>query len=498
MPTVLVRTPYGRRGPMATVSARLLAERGLQVLLQSCRGTFGSGGDLEPFREREDGLATIAWIKAQPWHQGPIGAAGASYLGIAQWAMAADAGPDLAAMVGTVTASNPHAHIYQGGAFSLELALGWAYIADVQERPLGELRRALVRARLRRALDSWPLSTADASIGRKLGHYRDWLEYSDVNHPYWEGRNFAADVSNVHSSVELVTGWHDLFLPGQLEDYRRLRDADRDVYLTVGPWTHVAPGLIAEQTRRSIELLQHRLAGHDKRADRPRVMVHVAGADEWRAFPDWPPPNATPQRWHLHGGGLLAAAPPNPSEPDTYVYDPGDPTPAVGGPVLFGRPRRNNRKLEARADVVIYTTVPIKEPLDIAGPVLAEIYVASDRQHIDLFARLCDVSPRGVSRNVCDGLLRLSLRDHPVQPDGTRRASIELWPTAYRFLAGHRVRLQISSGAHPRFARNPGTGTDLHEPSPLLAATQRVYHDPMRPSAVVLPVLRTAPPRGEP
>jgi putative CocE/NonD family hydrolase len=489
MPTVLVRTPYGRRGPLATVNSRLLAERGLQVLLQSCRGTFGSGGELEPFRERDDGLATLAWIREQPWHRGSVGTTGASYLGIAQWALAAEAGPDLAALVGAVTASDPHIQIYPGGGFSLELALGWSYITDVQERPLGELRRVFVRRRLRRALNAWPLAVADEKLGRNLRHYQDWLAHDNPAHPYWDGKVFESGVPDVQAPVDLVTGWHDLFLPGQLSDFRRLRDAGRDVHLTVGPWPHVAPGLVAEHTRRAIQVLQRHLVGGSEPEERARVSLYVGGAREWRDLPDWPPPDAQEQPWYLQPGFGLARAAPSPSHPDTYIYDPGNPTPAVGGPVLFGRARRNNRRLEARPDVLTYTSAPISKPLDVVGPVSAEVHLASDRQHTDVFVRLCDVDTRGVSRNVCDGFQRLSADDHSADAAGPRRVLIDMWPTAHRFAAGHRLRVQVSSGAHPRFARHPGTGQSLQEHSPLLAARQRVFHDPQHPSAVFLPVV---------
>lgn len=492
MPTVLVRTPYGRRGPVAIVSSRLLAERGLQVLLQSCRGTFGSGGVLDPFRERDDGLATLAWIREQSWHAGPLATAGASYLGIAQWAIAADAGPDLTAVVVTVSSSDPRSLMYLGDSFSLETALGWAYIAAVQELPLGQLHMLLMRRRLRRALDAWPLAVADRRLlGKALPYYQEWLANADPAHPYWDDRVFSARVEDVEAAVDLVTGRHDIFLPGQLRDFRRLRDAGRRVHLTIGPWTHAAHGLIAEATRRAIEVLRrHFIDGAETRSGAP-VRVYVTGAEEWRNLPDWPPPGTLTQPWYLHRDRGLSPTPPGPSRPDAYRYDPADPTPALGGPVLWGSARRDNAQLEARSDVLTYTSAPLDRPLEVIGPVSALVHLASSRRHTDVFVRLCDVDVHGVSRNVCDGLQRLSADHRPTAADGTRRADVELWPTAHRFAPGHRVRVQISSGAHPRFARNPGTGRGLHEHSPLLPADQRIFHDPEHPSAILLPVLQT-------
>jgi uncharacterized protein len=488
MPTVLVRTPYGPRGFVATVSGRLLAEQGLQVVLQSCRGTFGSGGTLEPFRERDDGLATLDWIRRQPWHEGLLAMYGASYLGIATWAIAADGGPDLAAVVVAAASSDPRGQTYHGDSFSLELALAWAYFAAVQQHRKRKLHQLLFLPRLRRALQTWPLGAVDSNLlGTMMRCYQDWLAHSAPDDPYWGDRVFCDSVARVQADVDLVTGWHDIFLPGQLRDFRRLREAGRTVHLTIGPWTHFSPGLTAEATNRAIEILRgHLIEGAGMPAGGP-VRVFVCGAGEWREFSAWPPPGTLTQEWYLHRQGGLSPAPPHTCEPDVYRYDPADPTPAVGGPGL-GRPQRNNASLEARPDVLTYTSAPLDEPLEVIGPLAATVYLASNRVHTDVFVRLCDVDARGVSTNVCDGLQRLSANHPPAAPDGIRRADVELWPTAYRFAAGHRLRVQISSGAHPRFARNPGTGRGLHEHSELLVADQRIFHDPRHPSAVLLPV----------
>jgi uncharacterized protein len=488
MPTVLVRTPYGRRGFVAIVSSRLLAERGLQVLLQSCRGTFGSGGTLDPFREGDDGRATLDWIRRQPWHQGLLAVYGASYLGIANWAMAADGGPDLAAVVVAAASSDPWSQTYHGDGFSLELALGWAYIAAVQQLRGGLLHQMLFRPRLRRALQTWPLADADRKLlGTTMPYYQDWLAHADPKDPYWDGRVFSDSVERVQAGVYLVAGWHDIFLPGQLRDFRRLRDAGRNVYLTVGPWTHFALGLTAKATRRAVDVLRGYLIEGTGMPPGEPVRVYVSGAHEWRNMSDWPPPGMRTQNWYLHQGRHLSPRQPALSEPDAYRYDPADPTPALGGPGLT-KARVDNASLEARDDVLTYTSAPLEEPLEVIGPVSAEVYLASSRVHTDVFVRLCDVDARGVSTNVCDGLQRLSADRPPLAGDGTRRVEVELWPTAYRFAAGHRLRVQISSGAHPRFARNPGTGSGLDEYSLLLAAEQKIFHGPEHPSAILLPV----------
>jgi uncharacterized protein len=495
-PTVLVRTPYGRAGILALISARLLAERGLQVLLQSCRGKFGSGGTLEPFRERDDGLATLDWIREQPWHSGRIATSGASYLGITQWALAADAGPDLAAVAAVVTSSDPRSQMYPGDGFGLEMALGWAQIASVQERRLGSLRLLLGHRRLIRALDTWPLIGADQRLlGTTVPFYQDWLARSAPGDQYWAPRVFTEEVSRVEADVDLVGGWYDPFVRDQVRDFQRLRDGGRQVHLTIGPWAHLSPGVVAEATRRAILVLRRHLDPGASMPGESPVRVYVTGAGEWRDLPDWPPPGIEEQRWHLQANRALAPAPPGPSEPDSFRYDPADPTPALGGPVtsVFGRPRVDNEPLERRGDVVTYTSAPLLQPLELLGAIRADVYFGSDRPHTDVFVRLCEVDARGVSTNVCDGYRRLA-GEPPNAVDGARRVEVELSPIAHRFAAGHRLRVQISSGAHPRFARNPGTGSSLDSAdAELLPANQRIFHDPSRPSAVVLPVLAGTP-----
>jgi putative CocE/NonD family hydrolase len=210
------------------------------------------------------------------------------------------------------------------------------------------------------------------------------------------------------------------------------------------------------------------------------------GQEKWRDFPRWPPPGYQPRRFHLQPGGGLATDPPTTdSDPDHYRYDPADPTPAAGGARLapgVKAGRVDNTALEARPDVLTYTTGALEREVEVIGEVNAEIWVHSSLAHTDVFVRLCDVDGTGRSTNICDGLT--SLRD----ADQTGCATVRLWPTAYRFAPGHRIRLQVSSGAFPRYNRNPGTGEPRSSAVQLRAADQHIFHDPAHPSAVLLPV----------
>ena len=215
------------------------------------------------------------------------------------------------------------------------------------------------------------------------------------------------------------------------------------------------------------------------------------GADEWRDFPEWPPPGIQPQRWHLQSDGGLATETPSQSDPDRYRYDPADPTPNLAGAIMLGQwGQQDNRKLESRSDVLVYTSKPMEQELEVIGPVEAEPFVRSSLEHTDFYARLCDVDPKGKSLNICDGLQRLRPNRPAPESDGYIRVNIELWPTAYCFRKGHRIRLQVSSGAHPRWVRNTGSGEPIATATTLRVADQEVYHDPAHPSAIILPILK--------
>lgn len=488
-PVVLVRGPYGRRGFFGLVYGRLLAERGFQVVMQSVRGTFGSGGTFRPFDERADGLATLRWLREQPWCEGPIGMVGSSYMGLTQWAVASAAGDALGALAPSITASQFHGQAYAGGSVALDTALSWTYIIAAQERRLAPLRMILgLRRRLPRALSELPLGELDALIaGEEVAFFQEWFEQTAPDDPYWASRDFSADIGVVTAPVQLVGGWHDIFLPWMLTDYRALREAGRPTQLVIGPWAHTSPGLLASSMRESLAWLRAHLLGDRRLLHDAPVRVWVGGEGRWRELDRWPPAGARTLTLHLQpGGGLAEHAPAAAAPPDRFRYDPADPTPALGGPVLLDRaPVADNRPLEARPDVLTYTTEPLEDDVVAIGDVEAEIRFRSSLAHTDVFVRVCDVLPSGPSLNVCDALLRLTPDEPPVEADGSRVVRFPLWPTAHRFARGHRIRVQVSSGAHPRYARNPGTGDDLRTGTELRPAEQEVLH----PSAVRLTVL---------
>ncbi|GLX49050.1 hydrolase [Streptomyces hygroscopicus subsp. hygroscopicus] len=551
-PTLLVRNLYGWDLPVGLLYGRLYAERGYQVLVQRCRGTFGSGGTLDPWlQEAADGRDTAAWMSEQDWFSGEFATIGASYLGYVQWALLDDPPPGLR---GSVVQMGPHEYArvaWPGGAFALDTMAGWASMLSRPKRgPVRDTVRQLrEERRLQRiAYRELPLGPAIArALGRDYPHLDAWLAHEAEDDPYWSAADRSAGLVRGPGVPVLLQGnWYDAFLPQTLQQYALLRAGGAAPRLTIGPWTHTAVGrwwpvFMADSldwlagvfpehqavtghgvrpgrdvrpgygllrpghgVRPDRELVPDRgpVSGSDhgaagRPAGRPAepdpVRLFLLGAEEWRGFAAWPPPQAVSRSWYLHPGGRLDPAPPPPSGPDRYRYEPADPTPAVGGAWTgAGAGPRDNRALEARPDVLTFTTDPLEADLDVLGEVSAELYVRSGLAHTDFFARLCDVHPDGRSVDITDGLIRVrpgSSAAGRIDADGVLALALDLAPTACRFRTGHRLRLQVSSGAHPRFARNPGSGEPTASAVRLLAADQEIHHDPRRPSAIRLSVL---------
>ena len=493
-PTVLVRSPYGRRHAVGLVFGRILAERGLQVLVQSVRGTFDSDGRFDPFDERADGLATLDWIRAQPWHAERIALLGASYLGTAMWAAAPGAGDDIAALAIQVGPSSAHHATFPGGSPALETAGSWLALIDGQDSRVPPLGITRAVARLPKLFMRLPLGEFDVNAtGAEVRWFRTALASPRRDDPYWAARDHAPGVSQVTAPVQLVGGWYDIFLPSMLEDHAARQAAGLETQLIIGPWTHTSPGLIAASLREATAWLRAHVLDDRRLVQPDAIRVRVTGediGDGWRSLESWPPPGIGERRLWVAGDGELLLDEPAaaPGGGDGYRYDPAHPTPAFGGPHLLARlPVVDNRRLELRSDVLTYTTEPLTTAVEAIGVARVELHVRASEPHFDLFARVCDVGALGMSRNVCDALTRISPECFEPAADGSWRVAFDLWPMAHRFAEGHRIRLQVSSGAHPRYARNPGTGEDPVTATALRAVDVELLHGAQHPSVLVLP-----------
>jgi putative CocE/NonD family hydrolase len=415
-------------------------------------------------------------------------------MGLVQWAVAPEAGDDLDALSIHVSASQFHGQAYAGGSLSLETTGSWLVLVAEQERRLAPLAMLRALRRLPALFSELPIADLDErATGAEVEWYREALASPDAEGDYWVKRDFAAGVAKVTACVQLVGGWYDIFLPWMLQDFAELRAAGRDTQLIIGPWAHTSPGLLGVGMREGIAWLRAHLLGDDRLVRDATVRLRLTGEREgggWRELPDWPPPGTGERRlWLGDGGRLLDAEPTEASEAgDRYRYDPAAPTPSLGGPVLLARePVVDNRPLEARDDVLTYTTSPLPSTVEAIGPVRVELYVRASAPHFDMFARVCDVDEDGVSLNVCDALATQGPDCFDPVDDGVWRARFDLWPMGHRFARAHRIRLLVASGAHPRYARNPGTGEEPAQATELRAVDIEVLHGASHPSALVLP-----------
>ena len=514
-PTILIRSPYGRElrgGPIGLVYGFMLrrfAERGYHVIAQDTRGRYESEGEFDPFtHEVWDGRTTIDWIRQQPWFDGPqgVGMTGPSYLGYTQWAAAIepDRVPPLRAIMPIMTSSQFFTVIHADGSFALDTVLHWMQITFLAGRP--EHKRQFVSPseedrRLARVLDHLPVQDVDQLLlGERIQFYHDALAYADRSALRWRWIDLSSRVGEVTAAAHLMSGWHDFMLRELLADYARLVEAGRNPHLTIGPWYHADARYLVEAVRLALDWFDVHLKGQRAKLRSKPVRLYVMGADKWRDFEAWPPP-ARRRRYYLRENQRLSIDPPASGErPDRYRYDPADPTPNLGGP-LINLPQgavQDNRGLEERSDMLTYTTPPLERDLEVIGPVRLELFARTTLEHTDFFGRLCDVQPDGKSLNVCDGLIRVKPEPQPAQPEHHGRAKrsgdtlqleIDLWATAYRFKRGHCLRLMVSSGAHPRWLRNLGTGEPIGAATTMVAADQTILHDREHPSALILPVV---------
>ncbi|MCA2221102.1 CocE/NonD family hydrolase [Nonomuraea aurantiaca] len=489
LPVVLMRTPYGKHRIDSKAFASVLVRRGMQVVVQNTRGVFGSGGRFHAFhQEKADGLATAAWLRAQPWCDGRLAMAGASYLGFTQWAVGPYLDPPLEAMGLGITASEFVSTFYPGGVMGLHNMLTWsALIGTQEEAPLGGLLPdPRKERRVRRAMAHVPIGTSDlAAIGKPVPFLREVAAHAEPGDDFWTATDHRVAAAEMTTPTSMVTGWWDLFLPAQLRDFAALRRAGRRSRITIGPWGH-DPGALRAVLIDQVSWLSAYLLGDTAQLHQAPVRLYLQKANRWLDFDQWPPAESTPTPLYLGHGQGLGWEVPDKSSSDTFVYDPAHPTRSPGGPMLSAQEtgQHDNREVERRSDVLVHTTAPLPRDLDLVGPVSAVVHVRTDTGHADLFVRLCDVDPAGVSRNVTDGIVRL-----PQDSQSVTRAEVELHPTGYRFRKGHRLRVQVAGGAFPRFARNHGTG----EPVAGAVRTRRtgfeVFHGQEYPSALILPIL---------
>jgi len=513
-PVILLRTPYGKK----MMTSRKLPRKGYITIVQDVRGRYGSEGEFYPFlNDGEDGQDMIAWIQKQPWFNGKLGTAGASYLGTTQWFEAP--GQDLGAMHLTVTSPDLKEVIYTDGEMHLMTIYFWGVATGEHKN---NFWAAFNLARINRAIYTLPISKADDRAGRDIKYFNDALEPEKIFKTY-EQISLDKKYQEIGAPAVLVAGWYDMFLGPQLSDFNRVlkegKGNAKDSILVVGPWGHgkagdgsVSYGDSAGQDDalgkdQGLVWFDRWLKGEDNQAAKwPKVRIFVMGENQWRDENEWPLKRTQYTNFYFHsagtantlkGDGALSMEKPSGSEPaDKFRYDPLKPVPTKGGNSLgLNLGAYNQATLEKRKDVLCYTSAPLDKDLEVTGPIKAVLFAASDAVDTDFTVKLVDVYPDGRAINIQDGVVRAMYRDNdplrptPLTPGRVEQYDLDLWATSNVFKAGHRIRVEVSSSNFPRFNRNLNTGEPIPDATRTVVANQTVYHDSEHPSYIVLPVI---------
>ncbi|MCL2323736.1 MAG: CocE/NonD family hydrolase [Oscillospiraceae bacterium] len=490
-PVVLIRTPY-RRGETAIV-ARLASERGYRVVLANCRGRYGSEGKWLPFHDEQmDGEATIRWINKQSWSDGRIYTLGASYQGFCQWALTVHPDENIRSMAIIQSDSDPRSIIYPNGILGLETVIAWLTILEGQKSTLLMLWGALFGERShKKAYESVNLKDCDQLIlGRSIDYYQQWLK-NPYDSSYWDSLIPRPDDMLV-PPILMVGGWYDLHVNGQIHDFSFMRAAGRHVRLIIGPWNHESMGITGYILREGFAWFAKYGKNETNDSEQPDGMrIYIMGRKQWLDLKEWPIKGET-QSFYLHKDAILS---PLAAEEETvrkYIYDPIKPTPSIGGNVtIIGKTAgvKTQVKREKRSDVLCYTTQKLKYPLCIIGNPEVKLWVSTNAETTDFFLRICDVKPSGKSLNVVDGMSRVIFKSSDKFKDNAiAQIVIQMNPTAYEFAAGHKIRLQVSSGAHPMYSRNFGTAASNDIKANYKQAEIKIYHGANHLSEIRLPV----------
>lgn len=516
-PVVLTRTPYQKASQGVLMAARYFAERGFVFVAVDVRGRGDSDGVFVPhFNEGKDGYDTIEWCAAQPWSDGNVGTLGSSYPGYIQWLAALEHPPHLKAMVVRVPPSDPFVETPTG--LPSPMSLCWLHYVS------GHTNQLMEAVDWENVYQHLPLLTMDERAGRHLPLWRSEIEHAQLDE-FWQPLRYQDKFERLAVPVLHISGWYDDEQIGTPRNFIGMTtraatpEGRRRQRLIMGPWGHVVnfsskvgeiefgPQALIDMRAEELRWFNRWLKGYtfDGTPDEPSVKIFVMGSNEWRDEREWPLARAQWTPFYLRGNGSansrfgdgrLSTQKPDVMEPaDLYHYDPARPVPFITEPTSsqIGGPD-DYSAIHRRDDVLVYTTGPLMEDLEVTGPISVELYASSSAPDTDFMAMLLDIWPNGFAQRLCDGMVRARFRDGMdkpslIEPGAIYHYSIDCWNTSNVFKAGHRIALHITSSAFPKFDRNLNTGAPLGVTTEMALAEQRVYHDGEHPSAVVLPVI---------
>ena len=515
-PTIVIRHCYSnsilKNVPMDLIN------RGYAIVIQDCRGRFDSEGTFNPFHEDADGHDAIAWVMTQPWCNGKIGMTGGSYAATTQLGAAWTNPPGLEAIMPSVAGFDLFKdYVYHDGAFALLGAINWG--TSVAGRG-AQLNSTTDWQRVHKHL---PLITVDEAAGYRLDFYKEWLSHPTYD-SFWAARSPEQHYGQCNVPAFHVGGWYDFFSRGVFRNYCGLREhggdhARKHQRILVGPWRHGVnqkmPGQIdfGENVTIGLADLEKRwfdrwLRDEDNGIDRgPPVRIFVMGENVWRDEHEWPLARTRSTAVYLksqgranslHGDGALSLDPVPGGETDSYVYNPENPVPTVGGSVPHGdivpSGPTDHAPIERRDDVLVYTGDVLRKPLEVTGPVQMKLFAGSDAPDTDFVARLCDLYPDGRSIILCDGIVRARFREgfdeeKMMEPGKVYEFEIDMSVTSNVFFPGHALRVEVTSSCFPRFSRNLNTGDPVATGTRIVCARQTVHHSSSCPSHLILPVI---------
>jgi putative CocE/NonD family hydrolase len=529
-PTLVTRTPYGVQRDGVHEMMVKFAQHGYAVVVTDVRGRYESEGEWEPFRdEARDGYETVEWAAKQPFSNGKVATQGGSYVGHNQWAAASQNPPHLVAAFPALASTNIYANwLTMGGAFRLSFNYGWGVVRMPNRIMLPQYWHTEnympENLRYDNILMYLPLKEADViNEGAPVQHYRDWLSHESYD-DYWKAISDEERFDKITVPIHTLGGWFDIFIMGTVNGYVGMKnhgatpEARAGARMIIGPWGHgptqsfggidFTPDAFVDMFELQLRFYDFYLKGIKNGLDLEKpVRLFYMGVNKWRDESDWPVPGTQYRELYLssngsansvRGDGKLNFVKPDKSDNDNYHYDPLNPVPTTGGNNCCGTPTVagpvDQRPLERREDVLVYTSEFLKKSITIAGPIKMKLFAATDGKDTDWMIKLIDVYPDGYSMPVAEGILRARFREgldkmKLLTPNQVYEYEIELTPTANVFQPGHRIRVDITSSNFPQFDRNPNTGEPLGSSAKTRVAQQTIYHGGSTPSHILLPVV---------
>ena len=513
-PVILNRTPYTKAGGSTFKIAQYFTSHGYVYVAMDVRGRGDSDGTFEPYRhDGQDGYDAIEWLAVQSWSTGKVGTIGGSYNGRIQWLTAIQQPPHLTAMIVLASPSDPFVEWPTGQPLPMDIS--WYHFTA------GHVLQNMEVVDWKKLYEHLPLITMDEAMGRPNRFWKEEVEHAKLD-SWWEDLRYQNKYDRVRVPVLNISGWYDDEQVGTPLNYigvttkgsPTIRSSQK---LLVGPWPHAinsstklgtvefGPTAVIDMNAYWLRWFDQWLKGSDSGfMKEPPVRIFVMGENVWRDENEWPIARTQWTKYFLHsngqantlsGNGTLSSAEPASEPTDSYSYDPANPVKFITDPSFaqIGGPD-DYREVEQRADVLVYTSDALTEDMEVCGPLRVHLSAASSARDTDFMAKLIDVWPNGFAQRLNDGMVRARFRegmDKPslIEPGRVYSYDLDLWNTCQLYQKGHRIRVEVSSSAFPKYDRNLNTGEALGQTTRMAVAQQKIYHDREHPSYVILPIV---------